>query len=230
MSDRVRAWRPSFSASVGALALTDHGMRNFTCPAILLLALALGAGCSDEAIDSDEAARRAYLGLDGSIEKSLNLGFDGFNTASSANIMPQVGAGLAAGTLTISGQVDQGASANKEMRLYVGMVGYTDGTVVVVFEDEEVEVNLTYDTSLVQTEQPYLHLSLRDIPNGTFTGELTGVYHLTGDLEGDVTLNLMMAGMIQDGGGGLVTRVPGSTTVTGTATSGDGLYDVNVTL
>ena len=205
-------------------------MRTLTYPAILAITLALGAGCSDDDIDSDEEARRAYLGLDGSIEKSLNLGFAGFNSATSANIMPQMGTGDEAGTLTISGQVDQGASTNKEMRLHVGMVAYTDGVVVVEFEDETVEVELTYDTSTVETEQPYLQLSLRDIPTGTFSGTLTGVYQLTGDIEGDVTLDLMMSGMIMDAGGGVVARVPGSTTVTGTATSGDGLYTVNLTL
>ena len=189
------------------------------------------AACSnDDAIDSDEEARRAYLGLDASIEKSLNLGFQGFNTADSANIDPQAGTGDASGALTISGQVDQGSSDNKEMRLYVGMVAYSDGVLTVETEDEEVEVDLTYDTGATQIEQPYLHLSLRDVPDGTFTGELTGVYHLTGDIEGDVELTLTMTGEIMDAGGGVVARVPGATTITGTATSGDGLYDVNVTL
>jgi hypothetical protein len=197
----------------------------------LVLSLLLVAACSDDdAIDSNEEARRAYLGLDASIEKSLNLGFQGFNTADSANIDPQAGTGDASGALTISGQVDQGSSDNKEMRLYVGMVAYSDGVLTVETEDEEVEVDLTYDTGATQIEQPYLHLSLRDVPDGTFTGELTGVYHLTGDIEGDVELTLTMTGEIMDAGGGVVARVPGATTITGTATSGDGLYDVNVTL
>ena len=200
----------------------------------LFVSLAAGA-CGSSGVSSDEEARRAYLGLDGSIETSLNLGFAGFNAASSANIDPQMATGLDTGTLTISGQVDQGSSANKEMRLYVGMVDYSDGvfTVVVVHDDqstEEVEVDLTYNTSLVIMEQPYLHLSLRDIPDGTFTGELTGTYILGGDIDGDVTLNLTLMGDIMDGGGGAVLRVPGSTVVQGTATSGDGVYDVNVTL
>jgi hypothetical protein len=209
-------------------------MRNTTRAVTFGIALSLVAaatGCSDDAISSDEEARRAYLGLDGSIEKSLNLGFDGFNTANSANIDPQLGAGDVEGTLTISGQVDQGSSANKEMRLRVGMVGYTDGVfTIVVDEDEEVEVDLVYSTSELVAEQPELHLSLRDVPDGTFTGELTGVYHLTGDIDGDVTLDLAMSGEIMDGGAGLVVRVPGTTTVTGSATSGDGAYAVAVTL
>jgi hypothetical protein len=199
------------------------------------LALAAGACGEDDAIDSNEAARRAYLGLDGSIEKSLNLGFDGFNAASSANIDPQGGIGDAAGTLTITGQVDQGASDNKGMRLRVGMVDYTDGVFVVEYTNEDgdveqIEVDLTYDTSDVVESQPYLQLSLRNIPTGTFDGTLTGDYFLFGDIEGTVTLNLTMAGQIMDGGNGLVLRVPGSTTITGTATSGDGLYAVNITL
>lgn len=199
--------------------------------AFVSLATLAGACSDDDEIDSDEKARRAYLGLDPSIGKSLNLGFAGFNTASSANIDPQVASGDATGTLTVTGQVDQGASANKEMRLYIGMVDYSEGVfTVVVNEDETVEVNLTYDTSETQLEQPYLHLSLRDVPDGDFTGELTGTYTMTGDLEGDVTLDLTMSGQIQAGANNTVERVPGSTTVTGTATSGDGLYDVNLTI
>jgi hypothetical protein len=209
---------------------------------LLGIALSLLAGaCSSDDIDSDEEARRAYLGLDGSIEASLNLGFAGFNSASSANISPQMATALSTGTLTVTGQVDQGASSNKEMRLYIGMVDYSDGVFTVVVNEgtdseEEVEVDLTYNTSLVQTEQPYLHLSLRDIPDGTFTGEITsgssglGVYHLTGDIEGDCNLNLTMAGSTMDDGTGKVVRVPGSTTVMGTATSGDGTYEFTLTL
>jgi hypothetical protein len=200
------------------------------------IALSLvAAACSSSDVDSDEEARRAYLGLHDSIETSLNLGFAGFNAASSANIDPQLANGISTGTLTISGQVDQGASTNKEMRLYIGMVDYSDGVFTVIVnegedDEEEIEVDLTYDTSAVVMEQPYLQLSLRDIPTGTFTGSLTGTYFLEGDIEGDCTLTLTMAGALMDGGGGLVLRVPGTTTVTGTATSGDGTYDVNVTL
>jgi hypothetical protein len=223
-------------AATGARAVpTDRDMRNRKILFGIALSLVAGACGGGSDISSDEEARRAYLGLDQSIETSLNLGFDGFNAASSANIDPQLATGIATGTLTITGQVDQGSSDNKGMRLHVGMVDYSDGvfTVVVVHEDqstEEVEVDLTYDTSDVIDQQPYLQLSLRNIPTGTFEGSLTGTYFLAGDIDGDCTLSLTMAGQIMDGGAGLVVRVPGSTTVTGTATSGDGTYAVNVTL
>lgn len=99
--------------------------RNFTIlSASLLLSVGL-SGCGND-ISSDEQARRAYLGLDKSVGKSLQLGFAGFNAASSANIPAQTTTGDAGGTLTITGQVDQGASSNKGMRLRVGMAGYTD--------------------------------------------------------------------------------------------------------
>lgn len=79
--------------------------------------------------------------------------------------------------------------------------------------------------------QPALTLSLRNIPNGTFEGTLLGTFQMTGDLEGDVTLNLTMSGQIEDDGTGKVRRKAGTTTVKGTATSGDGgEYQVNVTL
>ena len=45
---------------------------------VALLAVGL-PGCNDE-VSSDEQARRAYLGIDKSVEKSLQLGFDGFNS------------------------------------------------------------------------------------------------------------------------------------------------------
>lgn len=198
--------------------------------AVLALTLSLAGGllgCGDE-VSSDEQARVAYLGLDGAVEKSLTLGFAGFNAASSANIPEQSTTADLAGTLTITGQVDQGASTNKGMRLQVGMVDYTDGNVSLPDGAEDVEI--TYDTDADVTLRPALTLSLRDIPNGTFTGTLVGTFQMAGDLEGDVTLNLTMAGAIEDDGTGKVRRKAGTTTVTGTATSDGDTYEVNVTL
>lgn len=198
-----------------------------TC-VFMLTTTFVAAACGSDDIDSDEQARRAYLGIDPSIEKSLALGFAGFNSAQSANISPQMATGTGTGMLTITGQVDQGASANKEMRLRVGMVTYSDGEVTI--NDKGDTITITYDTSTDTTMQPALSLSLRNIPDGTFTGTLMGTYHMEGDLEGDATVNLMLSGQIQSNGSGGTARKPGSTTVTGTATSGDGTYDVNVTI
>jgi hypothetical protein len=195
---------------------------------VLALVGSLAACSDDEGVNSDEEARRAYLGLDLSIEKSLELGFDGFNSASSANIDPQTANGDETGTLTITGQVDQGSSDNKGMRLHVGMVDYSDGEIVI--DDAGHTIEITYDTDVDTAAQPYLELSLRNIPSGTFTGTLTGTYHLTGAIEGDVTVDLTMSGSIQDDGTGKVVRAPGTTTITGTATSGDGTYEVNITI
>src|SRR5678816_4188468 len=89
----------------------------------LPLSILAGACGGDDSVDSDEEARRAYLGLDNSIEKSLNLGMDGYSAADNANIPDQSGVGEVAGTIVVSGQVDSGVSDNKEMRLYA--VSYT---------------------------------------------------------------------------------------------------------
>ena len=199
-------------------------------PLFLFACVLSSAACSDddEDLDSNEEARRAYLGLDESIGKCLTLGFDGFNSAASANISPQTANGDETGTVTITGQVDQGASDNKGMRLYVGMVEYSDGPFEIDGDGHTIEI--TYDTSTVQNEQPFLSLSLRDIPDGTLTGTLVGIYHMRGAIEGDAHLDLALAGNIQDDGSGTAVREPGTTTVTGTATSGAGTYEVDITL
>jgi hypothetical protein len=114
------------------------------------------------------------------------------------------------------------------MRLSVGMVDYTDGAVVI--EGEEEEINITYDTSTDPLMQPLLNLTLRNIPTGTLDGTLTGVYVMTGDVEGEATLNLTFSGTLQMSDTGGVSRVPGMTVVTGTASTGDGMYEVDVTL
>jgi hypothetical protein len=201
---------------------------------IVVLSLATVA-CSDDGVDSDEEARRAYLGLDKSIEKSLNLGFVGFNLATNANIDPQMMPGDEAGTLTITGQVDSGASDNKGMRLNIALVDYEDGPIVINDEDEEIEI--IYNTSTNVADQPYLNLKLQNYPNGTLTGtldsntNLTGVYVLSGAIEGELTLNLTINGQTMEGPNATVVRVVGSTTVVGTATNQDGgTYDINITL
>ncbi len=204
-------------------------MRNLTCG--LLCVLALTAACGgDDAVDSDEQARRAYLGLDESIQKSIDLGFQGFNAASSANIDPQMTMGTKAGTLTITGQVDQGSSANKGMRLKVGMVGYNDGPFAINDDGDLLEV--VYDTDADVATQPALTLQLKNIPTGTVDGTLMGVYHLSNGLAGTLTLNLTIAGTLMAGSGNQTTvRVPGNTTVTGTATNADGgVYNIQITI
>jgi len=195
-----------------------------------LLAIALTGACGDDGeIDSDEAARRAYLGLDQSIEASIALGFDGFNAASSANIAAQAAPGLVSGTLTITGQVDQGASDNKGMRLLVGMDDYSDGPFTIQYDDEEIEVAITYETA--DGALPALDMQLKSIPDGTLDGTLEGSYLMTGDIEGEAVLSLTFSGALRPiPGTEDVERVPGTTTVTGTVTSGDGVYMVDLSI
>jgi hypothetical protein len=117
------------------------------------------------------------------------------------------------------------------MRLYIAMVDYTDGDVVIKQDGkDDVLVNITYDTNPDVTLQPFLNLKLAGIPDGTFTGTLIGTYSMEGDIEGSVDLNLSFAGKLMPNGTGGTTRAPLMTTVTGTAKAGDGTYDVNLTL
>lgn len=194
---------------------------------VVVLSSALACG----GVSSEDDARRAYLGLDNSIEKALALGLQGFSLADSANIDPQTGEGDEAGRITISGQVDQGASANKGLRLFVDLEDYTDGVVVVVDEEsgEELEIAIVYNTD--PEAQPALNLSLRGIPEGTFTGTLVGDYLMMGDLDGTVHLDLSFSGNLESDGAGGTRRAPGTTRVTGTATAGNGsTFDVNLSI
>jgi hypothetical protein len=201
-------------------------MRNSICLLAASLSAALAA-CGSNNVSSNDDARRAYLGLDGSIDKALDLGFKGFNDAQSANIPTETGSGDLSGTLSVSGQVDQGSSANREMRLDVAMANYSD------------VANFIYSTGgnpdggADAGAAPALDMKLMNIPAGTLQGSLVGTYTMSGALAGPVTLNLTFTGTTEvdpDGGTNAgVIRKPGTTQVTGTATSPAGTYTVNVT-
>src|SRR5260370_39509545 len=138
----------------------------------LLIAYLL-SGCGSSGVQSNQDAQKAYLGLDASVDKAITLGFNGFNTAQSANINPQTASGSISGTMTVTGQVDQGASANKGMRLMVSMTGYSD------------DGKITYNTS--PRARPPLNMMLRNIPTGTLDGTLAGAFSMTGQETGAVT-------------------------------------------
>jgi len=108
------------------------------------------------------------------------------------------------------------------------MVDYNDGKFTVDGDDKEIDI--TYNTNVDPLMQPALTLSLKGIPTGTIDGTLIGDYDMTGDIDGTATLNLVITGTMMDDGTGKVVRTPGTTHVTGTAVSGDGTFDVDVTL
>jgi hypothetical protein len=168
-------------------------------------------------VTSTADAKQAYMGLDASIDKAITLGFDGFNAATSANIPPQTAKGDKAGTMTVAGQVDQGASNNKSMHLTVALAGYSD------------DGQITYATSA--SALPTLGFELKKIPNGTFSGALDGAFGMTGALTGSVTLALTFTGVLEPDPAdpAKVRRKPGTTHIVGTATSAPGTYTVDVT-
>jgi len=151
--------------------------------------------------------------------QAMDLGFQGFNAASSANIPAQNGNGDLSGTITVDGKVDQGSSDNKNMTLNLTLVEYSDTTLV--------EQPLVYDTA---PPLPILTLSLKKIPNGTLDGTLNGTFDMTGELEGVVALALTIAGQLEPDPADAtkVRRKPGTVTVTGTASSPYGTFAVDV--
>ena len=184
----------------------------------LFALVAMVVACSSNAsVSSAEDAKNAYLGLDASIDKAITLGFAGFNSASSANISPQNDVGAKGGTMTITGQVDQGASNNKGMRLFEKLITYSDNGTI------------TYSTS--DAALPALNMTLKGIPTGTLTGTLIGSYAMDGALKGPVDLNLSFTGQLQPNATDAkkVERKPGTTHITGTATASGTSYAVDIT-
>ena len=195
--------------------MTIHNQFRFP---FLAAVAALGlAGCGGDGVSSAEDAEAAYRGLDSSIDQAIQLGFDGFNSASSANISPQTGKGTSSGTMTISGKVDQGSSSNKTMSLSEALATYSN------------DGKLIYDTS--DSGLPVIDMKLSKIPTGTVDGTLAGAYTISGDLKGTVTLNLSFTGDLQANATDAtrVERKPGTTHITGTADSDFGTFNVDIT-
>jgi hypothetical protein len=191
----------------------------------MVVATVVGCGNGDS-VTSDEQARRAYLGLDKSISKSLALGFAGYNAASNANIPTEMAAGDATGNLTITGHVDQGNASQASMGLAAAMMMYSDGKIMV--DDKGNTITVTYASD--GAAPPSLSLKLNASAGNTLNGSLDGVYTMSGDLQGTVTLNLQLIGTFS-GMAPNVMRVAGSTMVTGTAVnSSGGMYVIKTTL
>ena len=117
--------------------------------------------------------------------------------------------------MTVTGQVDQGVSNNKGMRLFDALSNYSD------------DGKITYSTD--QNALPALTINLKNIPTGTLDGSLNGSFMMSGGLTGQVSLALSFAGQIESGADGGVQRKAGTTHITGTATSPAGTYNVDVT-
>lgn len=187
----------------------------FSCACLLVL-LSATAGCGG-GVGSEEDAKRVYQGLDASIDKAIQLGFDGFNAASSANIPEQEATGAKKGTMTIGGKVDQGSSSNKTMNLTEVLVGYSDDGL------------LLYDTPAGAPAA--LDMKLSKIPDGTLEGTLAGDYTVSGDLESTVTLTVSFTGDLEPvpSDATKVRRKPGTTHITGSAASDFGTYAIDIT-
>lgn len=194
-------------------------MNKNTCTLVMiaLTSLTLAGGCAPEVSD-EEAAERAVQGLEQAMTRVIQLGFDGFNAADSANIPEQTGSGVEAGSMTVTGQVDQGSSANKGMRLLMGLSEYSDGEVE--------ESAIVYDTAETPVD---VDLSLRDIPDGTMTGTVVGTVTMSGDLSGPIALDFDIAGTIEAGTGDEVQLADGTTAVSGDATSDYGTFAIDFT-
>lgn len=194
---------------------------------MLMFSLSLFQACSCGNVGSEEDARLAYFGIDPGIARMLKLGFDGFNTASSANIDTQTESGGLQGEMRVGGQVDQGSSANKGMRLDVSLVDYAD--IFPEAGDRDDIDRIVYDTK--DGSSLSVDLNLRGIPDGTLQGTLSGTVEMSESLSGPLLMNLSFAGDIKEDPdhAGQTVRSEGTIKVTGTAESDFGVYNVDLT-
>lgn len=189
---------------------------------LCLLVAAPLAGCGggpNDAVADEASARRAYLGLNRAIDRAIDLGFAGFSAANSANIPEQSGMGDLSGSMVISGKVDQGSSNNKGMRLQM------------VLQDDYADLVVENEFEIIYNGGPAdLDMSFKGLPDAELTGALNGTFTMTGELAGDVTLDLDFTGMTMESASGAIVRVPGTIHVVGTATSAYGVFAVDVSL
>jgi len=135
----------------------------------------LAAQCGG--VSNTESARRAYIGLDKAVDRALSLGFDGFNAATDANIPPQMGNGDVAGTMLVTGQVSQGSSSNREMRLLVTLTDYRDMVTDNGDGGSGAALRLIYSKPANATPIA-MDVSLRP---PMFTGTFAGTVNMTGE-------------------------------------------------
>jgi hypothetical protein len=195
---------------------------------VFLLATMSVGGCACGGVADEDSARIAYLGIDQVIVRGLALGLDGFNAADSANIPAQAADGDESGTMDVTGQVDQGNSDNKGMRLDVALTDYSDGTIDDPETDEEEEYAIIYDTA--DGAPARLEMSMRNIPDGTLSGTFVGKVLMEGDLNGEVDISVSFDGLIESDGDGGTQREEGTTDVSGTATSAGGEFEIDTTI
>ena len=127
-------------------------------------------------VSFDAAGRNGYVAFDNGRKQAVpNISV----LSVLANIDPQTTDGDVSGTVTVGGQVDQGASDNKELRLDITLDDYADEVDVDYDDDGEPdEFDFTYNT--VDGDLPALDMSLRDVPatgsgtTGTLEGTLAG--------------------------------------------------------
>jgi hypothetical protein len=200
--------------------ITRRSLLAFGCVSTAML---VTPACGDSGVSDEESARLAYVGIDPSIDKIIDLGFQGFNDASSANIPAESTTGDVSGTLSITGKVDQGASNNKNMTLDATYAGYSDGAVTKDKTDPIEDV--VYDSPSPLA----VGFSMKGLPNANLTGTIDGELSMSGALTGTVTLNLTVDGQTEDDGTGKIRRKAGTIHVTGTATSDYGTFTVDVT-
>lgn len=182
-----------------------------TATQVLLLFSFLPACDSSSA--STERARQLFLGFDHSIDNSLQLALDGYNSSGGGGFSQQTINGLLMGTMNVAGTVNNLSSTQAQLRLTEELINYSD-----------------YGNYLFNTtgSRLLLSLNLEGIPNGTFDGSLVGMVTVSSAQDTLAQVNISLKGMLQPLGGKTVQRTPGATLIKGSFSAGSDTYAIDV--
>jgi hypothetical protein len=178
-----------------------------------LLGVFVLVGCGSDTIN--QRAQTVYVEIQDVIYDSMELAFKGFNTATSATVPPQTKTGDNKGTLTVTGQVDQGTSPDKAMKLQLELVDYPSASTT----------NTTFKTGATK---PSLNINLKGIPNGTLDALLSGDFLMSGTLSGTATLSITMTGTLQKDPSNTSKVQPAKYSIKGTTKSDYGTHSVDI--
>jgi hypothetical protein len=170
---------------------------------LVLPLLVIGCGMD---VGSTADAQRAYQGLETSVERAISL-----SVSSLGNAAARTAKGRVSGALRLGEPVQHDSAG---ARFLAALSRYSDDGEIVYSTDPDAP--------------PAVTLDVRNVSRGALDGTIEGSFLMSGAERGQVSLLLAFSTAVAPGPGGALVRRPGTTRITGTATSPSGAYHVDV--